>query len=267
MTSFRDLSDLFGSVLNLLTLSWAEESSQVDAWSRQTPRGSHWPYGVAHGRPDPRRHEVNPRRGAYLLRSRLQGLCRASLGWVSYQRQPPTSGGAAAPLCISPCRDPGQVSVMLPAVDSRQITICKVCRFAQSLLSRSKEPSLIGAVVTSQIVGITQWLASRSGAAYLTCPARMGRRSLMVPTGGSGDHQGRRLSLEIAPDWGLTHVSSCMGNLRHARLWLGSQRKVSAARRPRASPTAGLDPATPQCFDTAPRSIHWHERPHLISAH
>lgn len=82
-----------------------------------------------------------------------------------------------------------------------------------------------------------------------------------------GDHQGRRLSLEIAPDWGLTHVSSCMGYLRHARLWFGSQRKVSAARRPRASPTAGLDPATPQCFDTAPRSIHWHVRPHLISAH
>lgn len=207
MTSFRDLSDLFGSVLNLLTLSWTEESSQADAWSRQTPRGSHWPYGVAHGRPDPRRHEVNPRRGAYLLRSRLQGLCRASLGWVVVPASAPDLRGCGRPSVHSPCRDPGQVSVMLPAVDSRQITICKVCRFAQSLLSRSKEPSLIEVGVTSQIGGIAQWLASWSGAAYLTCPARMGRRSLMVPTGGSGDHQGRRLSLEIAPDWAPT---TCM---------------------------------------------------------
>jgi len=80
----------------------------------------------------------------------------SSLGWVSYQRQPPTSGGVAAPSVHSPCRDPGPSATMLPAVDPRQITICKVCNFAQSLLSRSKEPSMIGVFATSEVVGIAQ---------------------------------------------------------------------------------------------------------------
>jgi len=48
----------------------------------------------------------------------------SSLGWVSYQRQPPTSGGVAAPSVHSPCRDPGPSATMLPAVDPRLITIC-----------------------------------------------------------------------------------------------------------------------------------------------
>ena len=37
-TSSHALFDLFDHVLNLLTLSWTEESSQADAWSRKAPR-------------------------------------------------------------------------------------------------------------------------------------------------------------------------------------------------------------------------------------